>query len=180
MRSFFWALEDLGWNIKCRYNFWLHGPYGLAKVIENMPFRFLTKYLRRYGASIGNNCHIEKGVILHRPDSKIPFKNLILEDHAFIGHKSLIDLSEKVIFEKYSGVSGFCQVWTHQTSSLVPPCPEERGEVRLCEQAMVYSGTIVTPGITIGKQSKVGANSLVIKSIGDFAFWGGVPAKSLK
>jgi acetyltransferase-like isoleucine patch superfamily enzyme len=180
MKKIIIKIENIYWNNKCIYNLWLHGPYGLSRVIEQMPFRFNIKYLRKYGASIGQHCMIERGVVFHRPDTKKPFKNLILEDYSFIGYKCIIDLSEKVTFRKYSGVSGICQVWTHQSSSLVPPRPEQRGEVLFEEGAMVYSGSIITPGLIIGKESQVGANSFINKSIPSKQFWGGVPAKFLK
>lgn len=180
MKKIFWKIEDLKWNIKCHYNFWLHGPYGLTKVVEQMPFRFIIKYLRKYGATIGEHCIVERGVVFHRPDAKLPYKNLIMDDYSFIGHKCIVDLTEKVIFQKYSGISGICQLWTHQSSSLVPPRPEETGVILFEEQAMVYSGSIVTPGLTIGKESKVGANSFVNRSIPAKQFWGGVPVKYIK
>ena len=40
MKRLFWKIEDLIWNVKCCYNFWLHGPYGLAKVIEKIPYLY--------------------------------------------------------------------------------------------------------------------------------------------
>lgn len=179
LKRFFWALEDLGWNIKCRYGFWLHGPYGLARVIEKMPFRYIVKYLRRYGADVSATCRIERGMIIQRPDPVKPFKNLILKDGSFVGYKAIIDLSEPVVFEEYSGIGGFCQVWTHQTTTLIPPCPENRGGVTLRRNSICYSGVIVSPGVTIGENSRVGACSLVNKDVDPDTFVGGVPAKPI-
>lgn len=50
----------------------------------------------------------------------------------------------------------------------------------ICEQAIVYSGTIIWPGFKIGIQAKIGANSLVNKDVDDYSFFAGVPAKMLK
>ncbi len=53
--------ENLGWALKCRYNLWLHGRMVWLKLFR-IPFRFLIKYLRKYGATIGENCRFERGV----------------------------------------------------------------------------------------------------------------------
>jgi acetyltransferase-like isoleucine patch superfamily enzyme len=180
LKKAFWSLEDLGWNIKCRYHFWLHGPYGLARVIEKMPFRYIVKYLRKYGATIADSCRIERGMIIQRPDTRIPFRNLVLKEGSFVGYRAIMDLSEKIVFEEYSGIGGFCQVWTHQTTSLIPPCPENRGPVIMKRNSICYSGVIVSPGITIGENARVGANSLVNKDVEDDTFVGGVPAKPIR
>jgi len=179
LKGIFWSLEDFGWNIKCRYGFWLHGPYGLARVIEKMPFRYVVKYLRKYGATVADTCRIERGMIIQRPDRVRPFKNLTLMDGSFVGYKAIMDLSEPIIFEEYAGIGGFCQVWTHQTTTLIPPCPENRGPVTLRRNSICYSGVIVSPGITLGENSRVGACSLVNKDVAPDTFVGGVPAKPI-
>lgn len=179
LKKVFWSLEDFGWNIKCRYGFWLHGPYGLARVIEKMPFRYIVKYLRRYGATVANSARIERGMIIQRPDPVQPFKNMILKEGSFVGYKAIMDLSEKIVFEEYAGIGGFCQIWTHQTTSLIPPCPENRGTVILRRNSICYSGVIVSPGVTIGENARVGACSLVNKDVPPDTFVGGVPAKQI-
>ncbi len=179
MKKLFLVIDDIFWTVKCNFQLWLHGPYGLARVIERMPYIFIIKYLRKYGAEIEEDCRIETGIILHRPQKNNPFSNLIMKRGSFIGHKSLIDLTDKVIFEKYSGVGGYCQIWTHQTNSLIPPCPENIGCVVLKENSICYSGVIVSPGITIGENARIGANSLVNKNVEPDTFMGGVPAKVL-
>ena len=176
-KKIFWFIEDIGWDIKCRYNFWLHGPYGLARVIEKIPFRYIVKYLRKYGATVSETTRIERGIILHRPNKQNPFKNLVLKEGSFVGNKVLLDLSEKIEFEEFSGVGGFCQIWTHQTKTLIPPCLENTGAVTLKRNSICYSGVIVCPGVTIGENSHVGANSLVNKNVKPGIFVGGVPAR---
>lgn len=180
MRKILLWIGDIAWNLKCRFNFYLYGPYGVSKCIERMPFQFNIKYMRKYGATIGDDCRIEPGIILHRPDKKIPFKNLILGKGSFIGHKSIIDLTDKVVFEDYAGVGGYCQIWTHQTTSLLPPSPEVKAKVILEYGVICYSGVIVSPGVTIGRNSGIGANSVVNADIPSDSFYAGLPAKKIK
>ncbi len=165
MRKILSGIEELIWSIRCKFYFYLHGPYGVSNCIERMPFRLIIKFMRKYGADIGTDCRIETGIILHRPDKEIPFKNLVLGKGAFIGHRSIIDLTDKVIFEDYSGIGGYCQIWTHQTTSLFPPSPEVSAPVRLEYGVICYSGVIISPGVTIGRHSAIGASSVVNSSI---------------
>ncbi len=167
-------------NLKCRFYFYLYGSYGVSKCIERMPFVFIKRYMRKYGATIGEDCRIEPGIILHRPDKDIPFKNLFLGKGSFIGHKSILDLTNKIIFENYSGVGGYCQIWTHQTTSLFPPSPEVSAPVKFEYGVICYSGVIISPGVTIGINSSIGANSVVNESIPPNSFCAGLPAKKIR
>jgi len=185
MKNVFWLIEDLNWNIKCKYNLWLHGPYGLSKVIEKIPFRFIIKYMRKYGATIGNNCRFERGINIHRPLGKKPFENLVIGDEVYLGHNTLIDLSRKVIIKDKVIIASHCQIWTH--ASYYKNANLEKSEygeyfedVIICEGSIIYSGVIITHGSIIGAFSSIGANSLVNKPIPSKEFWGGVPAKFIK
>ena len=46
--------------------------------------------------------------------------------------------------------------------------------------AWIASYAIILPGVTIGKNSVVGAGSVVTKDIPDYEVWAGVPAKKIK
>lgn len=184
LKCLFLAIEDMKWNIRCRYNLWLHGPYGLSRIVENIPFRFLIKYLRKYGATIGENCRFERGINIHRPFGKKPFENLIVGNNVYLGHNILIDLSRKVILKDYVIIASRCQIWTHasyygKSDILDLQYGEYFGEIAIEEGALIYSGVILCHGIAIGKFARVGANSLVIKDVCENSFVGGVPAKLL-
>jgi acetyltransferase-like isoleucine patch superfamily enzyme len=182
MKKIFWKIEDLNWNLRCRYHLWLHGPYGLSKVVEQMPFRYIVKYLRKYGATIGEHCRFERGLNIHRPLGKKPFENLFIGDHVYLGHETLIDLSRKVVIRDRVIFASRCQVWTHASYYGKPDCKDPQygetfGEIRIEEGALIYSGAILTHGITLGSFCRVGANSLVNRSVEPGNFVGGVPIR---
>jgi|GEM_PF-672430 len=184
MKQLFWAFEDLIWNLKCIYNFWLHGPYGLSKVLEKMPFRYIIKYLRKYGATVGKDCRFERGINIHRPLGTKPFENLVIANGVYLGHNTLIDLTRKIIIKDKVIIASRCQLWTHSSTyknmDIDEPSYEElNGEIIIEEGAIVYSGVIITHGCSIGAFSKIGACSLINKSIPDCQFWGGVPVKRI-
>ena len=185
IKEIFWFFEDIKWNIKCRYNFWLHGPYGLAMTVEKMPFRFIIKYLRKYGATIGGNCRIERGINIHRPLDKRPFENLVIGNDVYLGHNTLIDLTGKVEIRDRVIIASRCQMWTH--SSYYERKVDDKvqydeyyGSITIEEGAIIYSNTVVSYGIKIGSYSRVGACSLVNKDVKPFSFVGGVPARFVK
>lgn len=185
IRKFILFIEDIGWYFRCWVNFIVHGSYGLCKVIEKMPYLFIAKYLRKYGAIIGKSCRIERGINLHRPDSKIPFKNLVIKDNVYLGHKILIDLTCNVTIDNYVDIGAYVQIWTHTgyykgTTGENREYLENTGDVIIREGAIIYSGVIISHGLTIGAFSSVGANSLVNKSIPSKSFCAGSPAKIIK
>jgi acetyltransferase-like isoleucine patch superfamily enzyme len=184
VKNIFYIVEDFLWKIRCQYNFWLHGPYGLAKVIEKIPFRFLIKYLRIYGASIGGNCRFERGLNIHRPSGKKPFENLFIGNNVYLGHNTLIDLSRKIIIKDDVIIASNCQLWTHASYydiTLIKSFEyrENFGEITIDKGAIIYSGVVITHDVRLGSFSIVGANSLLNKSIQKNQFWGGVPARYL-
>jgi acetyltransferase-like isoleucine patch superfamily enzyme len=185
LKSVFWKIEDWAWSSRCRYNLWLHGPYGLAKAVEKMPFRFLVKYLRKYGASIGENCRLERGLNLHRPLGAKPFENLVIGNGVYLGHDTLIDLSRKVEIKDKAIFASRCQIWTHasyygQSDPEQFEYGENYGPVIVEEGAIIYSNVVIGHGTRIGRQARVGACSLVIKDVPSGQFVGGVPADNLK
>lgn len=145
-----------------------------------MPFHLIIKYLTKYGASVGDGCRIEPGIMLHRPDKKLPFKNLTLGKNIYIGRRSIIDLTDKVIFEDYSAIGACCQIWTHTGTSLFPPYTEARAQVILKCGVVCYSGVLISPGVTIGSHSSIGANSVVNSDIPPDSFCAGLPAKKIR
>lgn len=185
MKKLFWFIEDIKWHFKCSYNLWLHGPYGLAKVIEQMPFRFIVKYLRKYGANIGENCRFERGLNIHRPLGKKPFENLTIGNEVYLGHNTLIDLTNKVELKDKVIFASRCQIWTHASfyggnDMKQPNYQEKKGDVTVEECAIVYSNVVIGHGTRIGQFAKVGASSLVNTNVEPHSFYSGVPAKRIK
>ncbi|KAF5042797.1 2,3,4,5-tetrahydropyridine-2,6-dicarboxylate N-acetyltransferase [anaerobic digester metagenome] len=185
MKNILWTLEDLYWNFKCRYNLYLHGPYGLAKVVENIPFRFLVKYLRKYGATIGERCRFERGINIHRPFGDKPFQNLHIGSEVYLGHDTLIDLTQKVTIKDKVIIASRCQLWTHASSynkkSITnPEYGEYSGELTIDECAIIYSNVVITHGLHIGKFARIGAGSLVNINVDESSFVSGVPIRIIK
>ncbi|KUO75984.1 MAG: hypothetical protein APF77_24485 [Clostridia bacterium BRH_c25] len=52
--------------------------------------------------------------------------------------------------------------------------------ITICDGAWIGYGTIILPGVTIGKHSIIAAGSVVTKDVPDFTVVGGVPGKIIK
>lgn len=159
----------------------VYGPYGLSGVVERMPSHFLINYLRKYGATVGDGCLIEKGLNLHRPEAGTPFKNLIIGNNVFIGHETKMDLSRKIIIHDNALIGSRCMLWTHSSDYVfknsTSSYQEYYGEIEIGAYSIIYSGVIISFGVKIGNNVKVGAGSMVNKTLVDKCFYGGVPAR---
>lgn len=58
--------------------------------------------------------------------------------------------------------------------------PQKFGDVTFGDYCWVGANVFVNPGMVIGENAVVGANSVVTKSIPPFEVWGGVPAKFIR
>lgn len=58
--------------------------------------------------------------------------------------------------------------------------PQKFGSVKFGDYCWVGANVFVNPGMTIGENSVVGANSVITKDIPPFEIWGGVPAKFIR
>ncbi|MFZ2865481.1 MAG: acyltransferase [Ignavibacteriaceae bacterium] len=150
------------------------------------PYPFIQLILKNYGAKIGNNCVIDTGMIIHRPDPIIPFKNLEIGDNVYIGHNVLFDLTTKITIENEIGIGAGCQFWTHTGDfkenfmDKEHDYHEEILPIKIEKKTICYSGVIVSPGVTIGKYGRIGAGSFVSNNTNSYSFYGGVPAKKIK
>lgn len=65
-------------------------------------------------------------------------------------------------------------------SAIDPNAVIKRSFVRIKENAVLFCGAIVLPGITIGKGAVIAAGAVVTKDVPDGETWGGVPARCIK
>jgi acetyltransferase-like isoleucine patch superfamily enzyme len=186
MKSIFLWIEDLLWSLRCSYGFKMHGPYGLSAIIEKIPYKFLVKYLRKYGATIGDGGLIERGIYLHRPFGKNkPFENLKVGNNVYLGHRVIIDLTMPVTFNNASSIGSRVQIWTHSgyfngVTVENRDYKEDRGEVVVEEGAMVYSNSLIKHGIRIGAFASIAACSMVNRNVEPYAHASGVPIKVIQ
>ena len=91
-----------------------------------------------------------------------------------IGAFSYINAQYKVTIEDYVQIGSHCSIYSISTID------NKQGEVYLKENSKLGSHSTVMPNVTIGKNSIIGANSLVLSDIPDNVIAFGVPAKVIR
>lgn len=127
------------------------------------PRKFRPWIMRRLGVTVGRNVFIGEYV---RPD--LNHSNLItIEDGVhiaadvrFLCHKK--DLSDYCVDDIYGQQ------------------PYKYGEIHLCKNCAIGTGSLIMPGVTVGEGAVVGAGSLITKDIPAWTIAVGRPAKVVK
>ena len=91
-----------------------------------------------------------------------------------IGAFSYINAKKGVTIEDEVQIGSHCSIYSISTID------DAAGEVVLKENCKIGSHTTILPGVTIGRNSIIGANSLVNKDIPNNVIAFGVPAKVVR
>jgi acetyltransferase-like isoleucine patch superfamily enzyme len=137
----------------------------------------LSKFINLYGCAIGDNTKIgafvevQKNARIGR-NCKISSHTFIcegvdIEDNVFIGHNVTF------INDKYPRA-------TTTSGRLASEDDWKVISTKVCRGASVGSGSTILCGIEIGKESIVGAGSVVTKNIPRNQVWAGNPARFIK
>lgn len=140
---------------------WIRSLSILARI--TFPAQVTTALHRMRGMHIGKGSKISRTVIVDdsRPD--------------------LITIGENV------WVTAGCQLLCHQRDldcySIGKPvmdCPLKYAPITIKDGAHIGIGSIILPGVTIGKGTVIGAGSVVTRDIPDYCVAVGVPAKVIR
>ena len=101
-------------------------------------------------------------------------ENFKLGKHVEIGSFTIIDAKNSVSIEDNVKIGWSCTIMSNSTID------ERKGRVTLKEGCKIGANSVIFPNITIGKNSVVGANSVVNHDIPDNEVWVGTPAKKLR
>ena len=115
-------------------------------------------------------------------------KGATLEIGDYTGFSNIaISCKEKVIIGKYVKIGGSVKIYDNDFHSLSFKMRKNsktdiplKKSVELKDGCFIGAHSIILKGVTIGKESIVGAGSVVSKSIPDGEIWGGNPIKFIK
>tara|TARA_Y100000034_G_C6840907_1_gene380457 strand:- start:596 stop:1258 length:663 start_codon:yes stop_codon:yes gene_type:complete len=153
-----------------------------SKIDSNVTIRYNPKRLE-----IGKYSHIDVGVNLE------VHKKLKIGDFVHVAPNAYIQSGDKVIIEDYVGIGNGAKIYSKSNTYNAkdnPPtlmsgsAPIHRqkytsGPIRIKQNAFIGLNTIVLPGVTIGRNSKIGPNSVVTKDIPDNVVAIGIPARPI-
>lgn len=143
--------------------------------------RAIIPILRKYGATIAENCDIESPLIVHNCRN---YKNLIVGNNCHIGKNVFLDLRAPIVVEDSVTISMQTTVITHLDVGKSPL--KEHGFFDVNSKVVFKKGcyigvnATILHGVTIGERAIVGAGAVVIKDVPSYTMVGGVPAKIIK
>lgn len=112
--------------------------------------------------------HPKYNFIVHNSES------LILGENTDIGAFTYINAKHGVEIQKDVQIGSHCSIYSISTID------NKSGKVTIKENARLCTHSTVMPGVTIGKNSIVGAHSYVTEDIPDNTLAFGVPAKIIR
>ena len=138
------------------------------------------KYRKKY--SIDESFIFNGNGTLLYGDGEIEFGN-----NSYVGRYSTIQSSKgnKVIIGKNCKIGPFFKIWTQSADAdfdfnNFKEIPPKFGDVIIEDAVWIGANVYVSPGITIGENSVIGANSVVTKDVLPFSINGGSPSKLIR
>jgi galactoside O-acetyltransferase len=168
--------------------------YYLEAELQSLGFRsvgvgvLVSRKASVYGAkniSIGNHVRIDDFCVLSAGKGGI-----FLGDYIHVGVYSSIIGGGAITLDDFVNISSRVSLYSsnddYSGAAMTNPMVPARytniqvADVRICKHAIVGSGSVILPGITIGEGVAVGALSLVNKDCKPFGIYAGVPARRTK
>jgi len=174
------AVNELGLRKSVRYV--LGSIFMLALKLSIVP-PLRVFLLRAAGAQIGENSVVEDVTFInfhHRG-----FSSLKIGKNCIIAKDCLLDLTDEIMLHDSAVLAPRVSVLTHTNIGysdhpLKMFYPESKGRVVFSEGSYAGCGSIILPGVTLGKMSVIAAGSVANRSVPEKSVAGGVPAKIIK
>ena len=103
----------------------------------------------------------------------IGIENFKLGERVEIGSFTIIDAKEGITIEDNVKIGWSCSIFSVSTID------NKNGKIILKKGCKIGSNSVIMPGIIVGENATVGANSLVNKSIPANEVWVGTPARKI-
>ena len=160
----------------------IYGYDAINILFRISPSRFIISILRYYGAKIGEGVRIQAPFLIHNADQNNPiYTNLKIGNDCYIGRDCIFDLMGKIILGNKVTISHRAVLNTHTNAGKSPVAhnalTKSIGNIKINDGAYLGSNVTVLESVVIGRNTIIGARSLVNKGIpGDVTAFG-VPCK---
>ena len=148
----------------------------LVKKYENYRSILYILFLRIMGANIGKEVKIYGKIYIIGY-----YQNLTIGDNTTLNHGVVLNLSDKVNIGCNVRVSTYV---TFHTGKLISNIAGEQSHITssivIENNVWIASSCVINPGVSIGNDSIVGANSFININIEPYTMYAGSPAKLIK
>jgi acetyltransferase-like isoleucine patch superfamily enzyme len=103
----------------------------------------------------------------------IGIENFKLGERVEIGSFTIIDAKEGITIEDNVKIGWSCSIFSVSTID------NKNGKIILKKGCKIGANSVIMPGIIVGENATIGANSLVNKSIPANEVWVGTPARKI-
>lgn len=174
------ALATIGLG-KALLFLWFELYGGLMRIIIVPQVR--TLLLRMAGATIGKDTIVMNARFANAFHHG--FLPLTIGSQCFIGGEVMLDVRGGIRLEDDVTVSNRASIVTHinvgySDHPLQKVYPTKESPVVIKRGAYIGTGAILLPGVTVGRESVVGAGAVVTTSVPPHVVVGGVPARVIK
>ena len=145
--------------------------------IQRVDKRSLKMILKKNGATIGENCDIETGLIFHNCKN---YTNLMIGNNCHIGKACFFDLRGKITIHNNVVISMKTTIITHQDlnkSDLSILYPAVHGDVEIASNCYIGTNATILKDVSVSNNSIIAAGAIVSENISAYSIVGGVPAK---
>jgi len=137
--------------------------------------------------SIGKHCKFKYGTRLECvPNEGGLFGEIIIKDFVsvetflHIGAVDKVTIENNVLIASKVFISDHDHLFDRSDIPIRYQGVKSKGPVKIKEGAWIGENVCILSGVTIGKNSIIGANSVVVNDVPDYCVYAGVPAKFIK
>ncbi len=156
------------------------GPQNAILYFSRIDKNVIIQLLKLNGASIGENCDIETGLVFH---NCVNFNNLSIGNNCHVGKGCFFDLRDRITIEDNCVVSMRSTFITHldiNKSDLRQYYPAHQNWITIKKNTYIGANSTILMGVVVDENSFVAANALVTKNVKSFTVVGGIPARQIK
>ncbi len=157
-----------------------------AKWGANSRLEYPSKLIAPNMVSVGDSVYICSDAWINAKDDANGGWTLRIGDNTYIGRMvqinawGAVDIGANVMISDRVFISDADHIFSDITTPIKLQGDCFSGAVVLADGSWIGVGAAILPGVTIGRNSVVAANSVVTKDVPDFAVVGGNPAKILR
>ena len=149
---------------------WFYGYEAINILFRITPSRYTISILRHFGANIGKGVRIQSPFMIHNADQvEIIYSNLVIGDDCYIGRDCIFDLMGKINIGNKVTISHRALLNTHTNAGKSPiahnTLKKTVGNIQINDGAYLGSNVTVLESVDIGRNTIIGARSLVNKNI---------------